>query len=661
MRLKQAGLFVLILSLTAGALSCANSTAAGEPFFGVTEPPPGQFMRYANGSEPRSLDPQMSDGQPEARIYMALYEGFTEYEPKTAKPIPALAERWEINKDYTEFTFYLRKNARWSDGAPINANDFVYSLRRGLNPATAALTTGLATHVKYAMAYNSEAAFVRDPATGRFLLDKDFKGGLDLAGPQDKDEDKEASGPATKPDKGDKKTTDENAKPAASEFSDFMRGEKRLTVPTKDAERAALLKDNLKLQREIKDKELVPVKAEDVGIEALDNYTVRIYLQQPVPFFLSTTPHQFFRLVPRHVVEKHGDKWTLPENIVTCGPFKVKEWLPYNRLSLEKDPNYWDAANVKLNRLDFYPIEETSTTMNLYKTGGVDAFINHGVPAAWVESVQNYKDYLKYPEAGNVFVKINTTRPPFDNADVRKAFNLAVDKVAYAASRKTVLPLFAFVPEGIFAGYPSPKGAQFNPQEAKKLLASAGYRDAIGNFDPSKFPVQDVEYLYSTGEANRALAEFLQAQWKQNLGVTVPLRVMEFKVFLETTSQFDYKGLAQGIWGADYMDPNTFLDLFYSKTAGSDTGWSDPVFARMMDEANHQLDAAKRYEMLSNAETYLLNAQPIIPMSAPSTNFMKKPYVKGFYPNPQSLYAWKSVYIEYDKTKWDLTPPKMSE
>src|SRR5262245_43668737 len=150
--------------------TCACSPVSSEsPYFGSTEPPEGQRMRYVSGSEPESLDPQIGTGQPEARIYLALFEGLTEMHPKTAEPIPGIAERWEANGDNTAFTFHLRKNARWSDGAPITAADFVYSWRRGLTPALAARNAYMAYDLEYAQAFNEGGVFARDPASKAFL------------------------------------------------------------------------------------------------------------------------------------------------------------------------------------------------------------------------------------------------------------------------------------------------------------------------------------------------------------------------------------------------------------------------------------------------------------------------------------------------------------
>src|ERR1044072_5584795 len=158
---------VLLASLAFSTYSCTVASS-NEEFFGTTTPPTRNIFRYVTGDEPASLDPAVSNGQPEARIYMALYEGLVEYNPKTLQPIPPLAERWHINNDSCEFTFHLRNTGRWSNGDPIDANDFVYSFRRALNKKTASRNAYLASYLRYATAYNQGRVFVHDPQTGHF-------------------------------------------------------------------------------------------------------------------------------------------------------------------------------------------------------------------------------------------------------------------------------------------------------------------------------------------------------------------------------------------------------------------------------------------------------------------------------------------------------------
>jgi len=497
----------------------------------------------------------VSTGQPEARIYMALYEGLTEYHPVTGEAMPAIAERWEPNGDNSEFTFYLRHNARFSNGDPITAQDFVYTLRRGLAPASAARAAYLAYYIKGAQAYN------------------------------------EGKG-----------------------------------------------------------------RAEDVGMVALDDYTLKISLTQPLPFLSGLMAHQFFRVVPRKVIEKYGDAWTQPEHIVTSGAFKVQTWRPYDRLIVVRDPMYWDAGRVKLDQITFYPLEDITTMMNLYKAGEVDAVFNHTVPYAWVDYIRHLPDYMDKPEVAIEYYAINVTKPPMNDLRVRKAFNLAVDKNALAEYRRVVKPLTSFTPEGIFPKYPRPTGDAFDPARGRALLAEAGFRAADGTFDPAQFPANALEILYNTTENNKQTAEFVQAQWKQNLGITIPLKNMEWKTFLDERAKLRFNGFARQGWIADYMDPYSFLDLFSTPTGENGTGWWDKKYVAMLEQANRQQDPQRRFELLAKAESYMLDAQPVIPLFTSGSDWLKKPYVKGMYSNPVILHAWKYVYIEHDRSKWREDP-----
>lgn len=800
-------------------------TSARGKYFGKTEPPAGNTLRYISGSEPESLDPQLGTGQPEARVYMALYEGLVEYEPKTMEPKPELATKWDISPDGMEYTFQLRKDAKWSNGDPITANDFVYTFRRGFDPDNAFRNANLGYYIKYAEPYNNHSYFMKNEK-GEYLYQKDFS---DEPAPA-----AAATAPAPVapvPATGAAPAADQKAA-TETEFSKLMRAPARLTIngdalkraqqiqgsekikaifkysgkdfknpasmvskinsgtdglsqflraslskdvlsacateagcgevqkqaladdlnkladgaPVYDADRfqgvtisseakafltsiekenkkradaakvideeAALIEDPAKKAEKEKTKKkaignlfylnrfmiddvykdeiakpnLVAASKEDVGVEAIDDYTLRLTLTQPAPFFLDLLPHQFFRLVPQKAIEKYGKAWTRPENIVTCGPFKVKAHKPYDILQVVRDPNYWDAATVKLDGIDFYPLEEQTTMLNLYKSGSVDSTYNHTVPASWVDEVSNYKDeYLKHPEVANEYYSISVKKPPMNDVRVRRAFSMAIDRDALSKFRRTTSPLRDFTPENIFPKYEEARKKvfelerakhnvapeiwnnrnQFRPETACNYLKDAGYeitpRDGgkctIRTCDNSPgsgcFPVNSVNINYNTIESNRQVAEFVQAQWKQNLGITVPLKNMEWKTFLPFRSGVQYEGFARNGWVGDYMDPFTFLNLFYSEQNDGATGFYDPKYDALLDQANKILDPQERFEKMAEAEFQILDQQLVIPLQTQTTNWIKKPYVKGLYPNPGTLHAWKYVYIERDPAKWD--------
>ena len=640
------GLTAFAIALLAGG--CASNVT--ERYYGKTEAPKENVLRYISGSEPESLDPAIPTGQPEARVLMALYDGLVEYHPKTLEAIPAIAESWEVSSDGTEYLFHLRRDAKFSNGDPITANDFVYTFRRALSPELAAQSATLAYYLKYAEAYNAGRVFVRD-SNGRFVLTSDLGDGAPVAEP----------------------VVDDFG--GNSEFHRFIDAPERLTVPGDEAGRAKLVEKNPKLKTILEGKEFVPVRAEDIGVEATDDYTFRIKLIQPAPFFIGLLAHQFFRVVHRSTIEKYGIDWVKTENIVTSGAFKLKEHRPYDRIIVVRDPQYWDRAAVKLDRIEFYPLEEATTMMNLYKAGSADALYNHVPPAAWNEVIRQYKDeYLNFPEVAVEYYTINVTKPPMNNEKVRRAFALAVDREALSKFRKTTKSLVDFTPEGIFPKYELArtkvyteelkkagssleewKARKFEPEKARKLLAEAGYPviQNGGTYSCPNFPIENVNLTYNTAESNKAVAEFIQAQWKQNLGITVPLRNMEWKTFLTVRKKLEYVGMGRAGWVGDYMDPFTFLNMFYTENNDSSTGWFDPKFDRMLDDANKELDEMKRFEKLAAAEFYMMSHQPVIPLQTQATNWIKKPYVKGMYPNPGTLHPWKFVYIEHDPAKWD--------
>ncbi len=637
--------FGVIVLLAAVFSNC--TTSAGGKYFGKTVPPAENVLRYVSGAESETLDPQLPDGQPEARIFMALFEGLVEYEPKTQAPIPAIAKSWEISPTVDEFVFHLRNNAKWSDGKPITARDFVYSIRRGFRPETISRTAQLGYFIKYSEDFNGEKVFVKK--NGVFVTTADISGKPLAATPE--------FGPAT-------------------EFGKKLHGPDRITLEGDEKKRAKQIESDPKLKAAAEGAEFVPVAAEDIGVEAIDDYTLRISLRQSSPFFLGLLAHQFFRLVPEQAVEKYGNNWTRLEHIVTCGPFKLKEHRPYDALIVERDTNYWDAANVHLDRIEFYPVEELSTIMNLYKSGAIDAELNHSVPSSWISQMRGYKDeYLDFAENATSYYAMNMTKPPFDDVRVRRAFNLGLDHEALSKFRKVTKPLFDLAPSGIVPDYDkarakvsedirkergiSPeewaKRKQFDAETARKLLSDAGF-PVVKNgetYSCPSFPTDRVSLTFNTNENNRTVAEYVQAQWTQNLGITVPLKTMEFKTFLPYFKSLQYEGFSQFLWSGDYLDPYTFLSLEYGKENEGGAGFYDPKYDAALDAANAELDPTKRFEMLARAEFDLMEQLPIVPLTINATNWMKKPYIKGMYPNPGTLIPWKFVYIERDPAKWD--------
>src|SRR5258708_31208613 len=344
----------------------------------------------------------------------------------------------------------------------------------------------MAYPIKYAEAFNSGGVFVFDPNSKTYLLEKDFA--------------------------------------EAAEQMYTPADPTRVVLPSDERKRQRELDANPKLKAAAAGKQFVPVKAEDVGVDAVDDYTLRISLVKPAPFFLSMMPHIFFRVLHQKTIEKFGAAWTDAANIVTSGPFKLESWKHYDRINVVRDPMYWDAKNVKLDAIVFYLIQDNTTIMNLYKAGELDAMYNHTVPAAWLDVIGPAKDFMDAPEASIDDYRFNTTKGTTSGVRVRKALHQALGQQALADWRH-VKPLTALTPDGVFTGYPQPKGDPFDPEKAKLLLAEAGYRDAAGNFDPQKFGASEIELIANPDGNNLTFAEFIQAQWKQTLGASITIRV----------------------------------------------------------------------------------------------------------------------------------------
>ncbi|HEY0321056.1 MAG TPA: peptide ABC transporter substrate-binding protein [Pyrinomonadaceae bacterium] len=630
---QSLGALLLLASIVAAGCSAA---AKNEPYFGKIQPPEGQVLRYITGAEPQTLDPQYMTGVPESRIAVALFDGLVEYEEVSMKPRPSLATSWEVSPDGTVWTFHLRDNAKWTDGAPLNANDFVYSWRRALSAGFAAPYASMMHIVRNGKAYNSLSAFVRDPRTGKFATESDFER-AQASG--------EVSFTGAEPQRFEKGSGE--SEPGK---------EKYLFVPADAEDRAKQVSgDQSKnrpgdaaLGRFLEGKEFLPVTKEYVGVRALDDYTFQVTLETPTAYFIKMLYHNFFRAVPQQAIEKWGDQlWVKPGHIITSGAFRLSEWSPYEKIVVERNPLFWDNANTKLDKIIFPATEQLTTSMNLYKSGEVDCTQSNQVPPAWRNQLKaTKKDYKFGPFLYIEFMAINTAIKPLDDARVRRAISMSINRQILADQAPGRLPLTAFTPQ--IEGYENAKGNDFNPDKARQLLTEAGYPNGKG------FP--QIELLYNTAESNKQTMEFIQAMLKRELNIQVELTNVEWRVYLDRTknTRRDFKGLARRGWNGDYVDPYTFLELMTSASDNNGTGWSDKKYDAMLHASSAELDPARRAKLLQDAESYMLEQQPIIPLFIGPTSFVCKPYVKNLVPNLLDQHDWRGVYIDHNITAESL-------
>jgi oligopeptide transport system substrate-binding protein len=345
-----------------------------------------------------------------------------------------------------------------------------------------------------------------------------------------------------------------------------------------------------------------------VGAAALDDWTLRVTLDNPTPFFLdlcATSP-----LYPVHLpsVQKWGDDWIKPGHLVSNGAYRLDAWRINDRVRMVKSPEYWDAAHVGMTTIDALPISRANTAFNFYSAGQADLIMDKGLtPLALLSELRKRPDFHSAPFLGTYFIRFNVTRPAFKDARVRRAFALVVDKrlIVTKITRAGEIPASSLVPPGA-AGYQPPPGLDRDPNEARRLLAEAGYPGGKG------FPL--VTYLYSEGELNEAIAVELQGMFRQELGIEIALQRQEWKVYLNSLTNLDFD-LARSTWVGDYDDPNTFLDMFVTGGGNNDTGFANPKYDGLIADAAREVDEKKRFDIFREAEHMLVSEEaPVCPL-----------------------------------------------
>ena len=374
---------------------------------------------------------------------------------------------------------------------------------------------------------------------------------------------------------------------------------------------------------------------EAVQIRALDDYTFQCDLLGPMPYAVDMMAHYTFAVLPMHVIKAKGDDWIKTENFVCNGPFKLLEWKPQESLTVVKNEKYWDAKNVSLSKVTFLPIEDNLTAYNKFKAGEIDW--QYGIALDLIDEIKLRPDYQVSPQVATYYYIFNMTRKPFDDVRVRKALRMAlnmqelVDKVTKGGQ----LPTTAMVPE--MAGYTPVQGVGYNVEEAKKLLAEAGYPDGKG------FP--KVPIVYNTNDAHKKIAEWVQENWKKNLGIEVSLVNQEWKTFLDTRSNAHDFYIARAGWVGDYLDPNTFLDMFIIGSGNNDGLYANPEYDALIKKAATMKAGAERMATLQAAEKLLITQDEAV---MPFYHYVNQDMIDlskwdGWFNNPLGAHDWKYI------------------
>lgn len=386
-----------------------------------------------------------------------------------------------------------------------------------------------------------------------------------------------------------------------------------------------------------------------VGVRVLDAYTLEVDLNEPTPYFLQLLDHHSTFPVHRGTIEAFGaptdrlSQWARVGSFVGNGPFVLTEWQINSHIRVEKSPTYWDVATTRLNAIVFYPIDNQTTEERMFRDGQLHFTYDVPLDKVPVYLAEDPELIEVTPYLGTYFYLINTTRPPLDDVRVRRALALSVDRtlLVETVTQGIYQPGYSVVPPGTM-GYQPPKLFDYDPEEAKRLMAEAGYPNGEG------FPGFTI--LYNTLEQHQKIAVAIQQMWNQTLGIKVELQNQEWQVYLDSEKGKNYDVVRRG-WIGDYVDPNNFLDLFITDGGNNSTGFSsqryDDIILHVAPAAQSQ-DA--RFALFHEAENLLMAEMPLIPLYVYQSKHLRRPNLKGLPPNIMDFYSWKYAYLEPDSS-----------
>ncbi|CAI0909058.1 ABC transporter substrate-binding protein [Serratia entomophila] len=529
--------------ILAGLIVCSLSPVAG---VSAAEVPAGvklaetQELVRANGYEPATLDPNLAESNVEFYIFNDLFEGLLRV-GKKGEVIPALAEKWEQQGNV--WTFHLRPQAKWSNGDPVTAGDFVYSWRRLTDPKTAS------PYGSYlASAYVLNAAEIN-------------------AG----------------------------SKPPS-----------------------------------------------ELGVRALDAHTLQVTLAEPNSYLLKQLVHFPVLPVNQKVVEKYGKDWTQPAHFVGNGAFRLSQWVVNEKLVVERNPQYWDNANTRLNKVTFLPLQGFPEVAR-FRAGEIE--LGYTTPPELYQRLKKTlgdEQLVTYPLLSTSYFAFNNQQAPFNDVRVRQALNLALDKdiIAGKVLGYGQQPAWTFTPTGA-GGYSLKAGEaagwtrEQRLAQAQKLLAEAGFNAA----NPLRFTL-----LYSNDATIKKIVIASSAMWKKNLGVEARLQSQERKVTLDSINRGQYS-VAFTRWLADYNDPSTFLNVFRSASSENSPKYRNGNYDRILHQATAAQTPQQVQHYFQQAEDLLAADTPVAPVYYEANATLVKPYVKGIDFTRQGALYDKNAYI----------------
>lgn len=612
---------VVLVAFVAASASCSTKTQVEE----ATE---AGILLFGNSNEPKGLDPHQVSGVLESNIIRAIYEGLcVEHQKEDGVATPGVAKTWTPNDDFTEWVFELREDAKWSDGEPVTAEDFLFAFRRILTPE-------LASDYSFMLYYIRDAEPLHKGQRSYLLCRNDSN--IPVAWES-----------LSKVNFGGVEGDPSPFKKAGLDFLDAGELQQLLDDPSKfewpDAvpteARSYLIQKNLEF---VKSGNSLWDLA-DFGASAPDSHTLKVELRGPLPFLPELTKHYTWFPVPKHIVLKHGslddpfNPWASEKNIVSNGAFKMKTWRFNDHIEVERNPHYWDAETVGLNGIRYLPVKNSYTEARMFFNDQMH--ITYTLPPELMGfAAENFKDDLRNElYLGTRFMRVNVKRDGLTDARVRQALSLALDTQSLIDNvlQGGQKPAYSIVPPT--GSYNTPKVIEYDPEKAKQLMAEAGYPGGKG------FP--ELNLLTTDRDIAKRMAEAYQAMWKETLGIKVGIRQMEWTSYLTTMFEKEYDIAASG-WIGDYLDPTTFLDMWVKDGGNNNTNWSSAEYEALLRKAENTADPNARYRILEQAEAIMMDDRPVIPVYWYTRNYLVKPDVSGWHPLLLDNHPFKFIRLK---------------
>jgi oligopeptide transport system substrate-binding protein len=383
--------------------------------------------------------------------------------------------------------------------------------------------------------------------------------------------------------------------------------------------------------------------ASQVGAVAVDNLTLRLTLEEPCPWLISLLCHQAWFPIPQSTVEKfgggekQGTAWTRPGNLVSNGPFSLKDWQPNARIVVEKFAGYRAASLVKLNQIIFFPIENATTEEAAFRAGQLH--VTQTLPPDKIAGYRAEPSSLlrSNPTLSTYYIVFNVRKTPLDNAKVRRALTLAIDRkgISEKLMQGSRSPARSLVPDNT-AGYTSRVQIPDDFAAAKALLSEAGYPGGRG-FPPFELQI-------GSSSTSKLIFEAIQESWRRELGINVTLAELEQKTLFANAKAGAYQAAATG-WVGDYVDPDTFLGVFLSDSGNNWSNWSSAEYDRLVHEAQRTLDPKARQELQQRAEAVILAELPFAPTLHTQGNYLIDPAVRGWTPSILGLNRYLNIEL----------------